>query len=180
MDFHTLTHYTHPPTNYTGTALFLTYILLALITTTYITSSLYTRYVSIQSLAFGPRARHVKIYAFLATLSFATLSYNMLNFLLAHYARWSGKTVLEGGLVEWWRGLGKWMLNSTLFEDFAGELVGRPEAAVWMQGAVVGTLVWGCWVGRKGVFPAVLFLQCEVLGDGFAAEVGEREAKLTM
>jgi hypothetical protein len=126
-----LNAYTSPPTNYLGATLFLSYIASALYLSTTITFDLWKQYnatlaapskdatVSANRAA---RTRHVKIYAFLASISFATLSYHMLSFLLASFAAWDGTARFE-----WQRAsagaLGRWMLETALFEDFAKELV---------------------------------------------------------
>jgi hypothetical protein len=164
-----LLEYATPPTNYIGTTLFLSYIFLALYATLSICYTLYAQYTSIfhpvspppnnhESLqaARTARARHIKIYAFLASLSFAALSYHMLMFLVGNYLEWSGSGEGLGEEV----GVGslcKWMLNSTLFQDFARELVRDRQSALWTQVAVLGTWFWNVWVGRKGTKKLPLF-----------------------
>jgi hypothetical protein len=158
--------YANPPTNYLGTTLFLAYIFLALVLTTYITLSLFKRYNAtivypLISTTTPPsrqirdvRARHIKIYAGLASISFAMLSFNMLNFLLIKYSNWSGG---EARMLRSWEGISRdafvlkqWMLNSTLFESFARELVDDGPSTVWMQLSILGTWFWGVWMGGKG------------------------------
>ena len=165
-NYPSLATYANPPTNYLGTTLFLSYVLSALILTTYITLSLFKRYNSIIAYPListktppsrqirDVRARHIKIYACLASISFATLSYHMLNFLLTNYSQWSGGAARMLGS---WEGISRdvfvlkqWMLNSTLFESFARELVHDGPSTIWMQISILGTWFWGVWMGEKG------------------------------
>jgi hypothetical protein len=167
-NYPSLVPYANPPTNYLGTTLFLSYIFLALILTSYITITLFQRYQStitfplIASSTPPPRqirdvrARHVKIYASLASISFAMLSYHMLNFLITNYGHWSGGAAR---MLRSWEGISRdvfvlkqWMLNSTLFEHFARELVDDGPSTVWMQVSVLGTWFCSMWMGGKGTF----------------------------
>lgn len=152
-----LTHpsrYANPPFNYLGTALFLSYILLALYFTFSISLALYRQYKRIPSAKVSQdvkdaRVRHVKIYAFLASISFAVLSYNMLSFLITSLTMWARAKNLLGMRVEG-LGLGRWMLETGLFGSFAEELVGKKSSAVWTQGALLGTWFWNAWMAYKG------------------------------
>lgn len=155
------TPYANPPTNYLGTVLFLLYILLALVLTGYIPLSLFKRYQSLVNFPListtsppsprirDARARHIKIYAGLASVSLAMLSYHMLNLLMENYAHWSAS---EGSGSEMnVETLKQWMLNSALFEKFAREMVDDGPSTVWMQVGVLGTWFWGVWMGGKGL-----------------------------
>jgi hypothetical protein len=156
--------YFTPPQNYIGATLFLAYIFAALYATFSITYSLYSQYNTIilgstkptkdENLqrARSARARHIQIYAFLASISFATLSYNMLMFLINHYLTWSNPSdtslsKLSALSVE---RLKSWMLDSSLFQDFANDLVKDAPNAVWTQAALSGTWFWGIWIAQKG------------------------------
>ncbi|OAK96735.1 hypothetical protein IQ06DRAFT_282158 [Phaeosphaeriaceae sp. SRC1lsM3a] len=152
-----LASYATPPNNYIGTTLFLSYIVLALYATLSITYSLYTQYNTIYHSASpskdaniiaakAARARHIKIYAFLASLSFATLSYHMLFFLVTHYQAWSGESSLASVSGD---RLVRWMLESSLFQDFANELVENAQNATWTQLAILATWSWNIWMARK-------------------------------
>ncbi|KAK3214932.1 hypothetical protein GRF29_19g1719127 [Pseudopithomyces chartarum] len=108
--------YTAPPFNYLGTTLFLSYIVLALILTLSVTLSLRTQYNRIPSSKApldikNARRRHIKIYAFLASLSFALLSTNMLGFLITSMTAWARARSLLGERVGVWS-LGRWMLET--------------------------------------------------------------------
>jgi hypothetical protein len=156
--FDTLAHYATPPNSYIGAFVFLSYIVLALYATLNITYSLYTQYSTIFhkptkdekfEAARAARARHIKIYAFLASISFATLSYHMLFFLITHYLEWSGDESRSWSAVSIEK-LQTWMLESTLFQDFATQLVQSVPNAVWTQLAILATWFWNIWMARKG------------------------------
>jgi ABC-type Fe3+ transport system permease subunit len=156
--FDTIAYYATPPNSYTGAIIFLSYIVLALYATLSIIYSLYTQYSSIFSIptkdekvkaARAARAQHIKIYAFLASVSFATLSYHMLFFLITHYLNWSGDKSGSWSAVSIQK-LQTWMLESTLFQDFATELVQSVPNAVWTQLAILATWFWNIWMARKG------------------------------
>ncbi|KAF2870423.1 hypothetical protein BDV95DRAFT_546611 [Massariosphaeria phaeospora] len=156
----TLAQYANPPNNILGTSLFLSYNVATLYLTSAICINLYRKYIAVFSTADtaketkfvraakDARSRHVKVYAFLASISFATLSYHMLNFLIASYVKWSGspKTSMADISSE---SLKRWMLESTLFEDFATELVRDGPSAVWTQMAIIGTWFWNVWIAGK-------------------------------
>lgn len=161
--YDTLVHYATPPNSYIGAFIFLSYIVLALYATLSITYSLYTQYAAIYhnstptkdeklKTARTARARHIKIYAFLASISFATLSYHMLFFLITHYFDWTGVKHRNVSAISG-NGLKRWMLESTLFQDFASELVQNVPNALWTQIAILATWFWNVWVAQKGTSP---------------------------
>ena len=163
MDFsgyNNLVYHSTPPHNYIGTAIFLSYIAAALYATITIVYTLYTKYTALfhstvskqdekLQAANIARARHVKIYACLASISFATLSYHMLMFLISHYLNWTGAKSQSLSDVSGEK-LKTWMLNSTLFQDFAQELVKDAPSAVWTQAAIISTWFWNIWMAQKG------------------------------
>ncbi|KAH8722976.1 hypothetical protein GQ44DRAFT_686080 [Phaeosphaeriaceae sp. PMI808] len=153
-----LVYFATPPNSYVGAAIFLAYIATALYATFNITYSLYTQYNHIfqfsakqdESLkaAKAARARHIKIYAFLASISFSVLSYHMVSFLIEHYLEWSGDKTRDLSAVSIEK-IKSWMLDSTLFLDFARDLVENRSNAVWAQFAILGTWFWNVWMARK-------------------------------
>ncbi|EUC48579.1 hypothetical protein COCMIDRAFT_34062 [Bipolaris oryzae ATCC 44560] len=154
-----LVYYTTPPNNYIGTTLFLSYIVAALYATFAITWSLYSQYAAIFNrptskkderldAARTARSRHIKIYAFLASLSFATLSYNMLMFLITHFLEWSAKKSQRPSDVTIEQ-LKRWMLESTLFQDFAQDLVKNAPNAAWTEAAILATWFWNIYIAQK-------------------------------
>jgi hypothetical protein len=170
--YDTLVYYAKPPHSYIGAAIFLSYIVLALYATIRICVSLYTQYArayhntskdsAALTFAKDARARHVKIYAFLASVSFAALAYHMAMFLVVHYFEYVGATKRSFEDVDVER-IGTWMLDSTLFQDFANELVKDKMSATWCQLAVLGTWFWNIWMARKGTFTPPLHLLALIL-----------------
>jgi len=162
MDFlHSITAYANPPFNVIGATLFTGYVVLALYCTTSVTVSLYRQYRSIPSgktrdkedehhkQVRDARKRHIKIYAFFASLSFATLSYHMIRFLANSYDGWaSDKWLLIRTLTK--DTLRGWLWDSTLFETFAIHLVGDGASTLWTQAAILSTWFWNIWMAAKG------------------------------
>ncbi|KAL5404169.1 hypothetical protein PMIN06_003283 [Paraphaeosphaeria minitans] len=149
----TLVRYANPPFNYLGTTLFVSYILLALYYSLSISSSLYAQYKRLPSLRLAEdvknaRSRHIMIYAFLASVSFAILSYNMLNFLIQSLTAWARTQNILGRRVSL-LGLRYWMLETSLFGTFAQELVGNRPSAFWTQAALLQTWFWNLWMAYK-------------------------------
>jgi hypothetical protein len=152
--------YASPPFNYLGTTLFLSYILLALYFSFSISTSLYAQYKRLSSPKIAEdvknaRIRHIKIYAFLAFVSFAILSYNMLNFLIQSLTVWARTQNLLGRRVSL-LGLRYWMLETNLFGRFARELVGERSSAFWTQAALLQTWFWNVWMAYKGKLACAL------------------------
>ena len=162
-----LTLSANPPTNYLGTALFLSYIVFALYFTFSIAISLYRKYRALKQNGAPKNAKDIRILFALASLSFATLSYHMLKFLLISYARWNlnrnffgaqtGDEFRDGAANgngseagDLWNRIYHWMLSSTLFETFAKELVSDAPSTLVTQVALLGTWFWDVWIAGKG------------------------------
>lgn len=167
-----LTAYTTPPTNYIGSTLFLSYIVVALYLTSTIAYSLYTQYTAVfHSHPSSPpskfkqngagkvetrnaRARHIQIYTFLALISFASISWHMLGFLITSFLDWNRSgtrnvfAVLGNNAFD---KLKRWMLEMSLFNDFAVQLVSDGESAVWTQAAILATWFWNLFLASKGM-----------------------------
>ena len=159
--FNILRYYATPPNNHIGTFIFLSYIILALSTTLSIISSLYIQYTTlithapVQNEKVRTSARRIKIFALLAYVSFTMLSYHMLFYLITHYYA-STDTISATGLKDW-------MLDSTLFRDFALELVSARGNAVVTHVAILETWFWGVWMGRKGALSPLLVIALQRL-----------------
>lgn len=162
MDYlDSLTAYANPPYNVLGATLFTSYVVVALYSTTSITASLYRQYSSIKSLKSNgkedelhmrvqdARKRHIKIYAFLASLSFATLSYLMFGFLTWSYRQWASDKWLVFRTLNMDK-LKGWLWDSTLFETFARHLVEDGASTLWTQTAILSTWFWNIWMAAKG------------------------------
>lgn len=166
-----LAHYTTPPNNYIGSTFFLAYIVVALYLTFTISYSLYAEYISAfhshpasppgkfkqngagQVETRNTRARHIKIYLGLALLSFVSISWHMLGFLITSFLEWSNtssRNVFAALNDNASYKLKSWMLETELFNNFATELVGDRESALWTQLAILATWGWNLWMGLKG------------------------------
>ncbi|KAF3042691.1 hypothetical protein E8E12_007677 [Didymella heteroderae] len=167
----TLTQYITPPNNYIGSTIFLSYILVALYLTSTIGYRLYTQYAAVFNLhpssppsrfkqngqgkveTRSARKRHVKIYTALALISFTSISWHMLGFLITSFLDWS-----DSGTRNVFAVLGsnasnqlkRWMLETSLFSDFAVQLVADGESAVWTQFAILATWGWNLVLASKG------------------------------
>lgn len=166
-----LTQYTTPPNNSIGSAIFLSYIVVALYLTSTLGYSLFTQYFAVfHSHPSSPpskfkqngegkvetrsaRKRHVKIYGVLALISFVSISWHMLGFLITSFLNWrnSGtRNIFEVLGNNAFDKLKKWMLETSLFNDFAVQLVADGESAVWTQGAILATWFWNLFLASKG------------------------------
>ena len=170
---HPLTRYATPPNNYIGSTLFLSYIVVALYLTSTTAYSLYSQYISVfYSLPSSPasrfkrndvgedqrrnaRARHIKIYTAFALISFTSISWHMLGFLITSFLDWNNsltRNIFDAVGNNMFDKLKRWMLETSLFNDFAVQLVGDGESAVWSQLAILTTWSWNLWIGKKSTF----------------------------
>ena len=168
-----LTQYTTPPNNYIGSTFFLSYIVIALYLTSTIGYSLYTQYTSaFHSHPSSPpskfkqngagkvetrnaRAQHIKIYTVLALISFTSISWHMLGFLITSFLDWNNSSTRNVFAVlgnNAFHKLKRWMLETSLFNDFAIQLVNDGESAIWTQLAILATWGWNLWISGKGMF----------------------------
>lgn len=103
-----------------------------------------------------------------SVLSFSTLSYHMLNYLIVSYQAWSkshgyqppgslfGSNSLLGTQEQriplhiW-----SWLTNSTLFADFATTICSNNARFWWTQQALLITMAWSVFMSLEGV-PALL------------------------
>lgn len=116
----------------------------------------------------GPdRKASTSLLAALATLSFAVLSYHMLNFLILSYQSWSSSApILPATLpatpqVTWHAfhsALGNlssgniwtWAVESTLFRDFAEVICNDSHRFWWTQAALVYSYTWNVYMSIEG------------------------------
>lgn len=146
-----LTKYSTPPTNYIGTAVFLAYIAVAIAASSAITVALRRAYARLPPSS--PAADRARTFSLLALLSFGVLSGNMVDVLVQSYP---GKYAGERSLVGEWGALGervwRWMVESSLFVDFAGDLVANEAAALAAQLSLLETWKVAMAVGTSGMF----------------------------
>ena len=134
--------------NYLGAAIFWLYIVAALYLTSLIVQTLYSLS---QNGAVNERRQQgdVLIFSGLAGLSFATLSFNMLNVLIQSFDAWSQSHRLDlpYDLIST---IGRWSLTSTLFLDFGEALVESSARYLWSEAALLVTFAVSVFMGIEG------------------------------
>ena len=134
--------------NYVGAMIFWLYILAALFFTAVVVYTL----LEIPPIDDSDKPRSekaVKVFGVLASISFTTLSVNMLLVLLQSFAAWFDQQSFEVyNNIMWpiWR----WSLESTLFRDFGEAIVENDTRYVWAQLALHFTLFVCLEMGVEG------------------------------
>ncbi|KAJ9607150.1 hypothetical protein H2200_008222 [Cladophialophora chaetospira] len=104
----------------------------------------------------------VSIIAALATLSFAALSYHMLNFLIQSYQSWAPSDSLRDvSMSKIWR----WSTKSTLFQDFAETINNDPGRFWWTNLALTYTFGWNVYMTVEGARHSIPHLWAYFLLD---------------
>ena len=154
-----------PLYNLSGALIFTAYVLSALFLTAFITNSLRVQY---KRYSHKGRETHIQTFSALTVLSFSTLSYHMLNYLIVSYQAWSKSHgyQLPASLFGSNRLLGtreqrvplhiwSWLTESTLFADFATTICSNNARFWWTQQALLITMAWSVFMSLEGV-PALL------------------------
>jgi hypothetical protein len=97
--------------------------------------------------------RDEKLFIFLALLSFAVLSYNMLNVLFRSFNEWSiGQPPLPLQLsMQFLQRVGLWSWTSSLFFDFGTAIVASPGGYLITQSALLVTYWLSVSMSAEGV-----------------------------
>ena len=154
----------------------------ALIFTVYVVSALFFTGVIIAMLLYSPQSAHgsssssspktrdrlshgkrLQIFASLSVLSFAILSYHMMDFLIVSYKAWALERDTEvpqrlfghDGLIDLRQGITRvyiwqWLTSSTLFQDFAEIICGSSARYWWTQQALLTTMIWVFFMSIEG------------------------------
>jgi hypothetical protein len=130
-----LAQYTQPPTNYIGSGLFLSYIVAALALTGHLALKIYHAHFAHPARPIGPAVAFLMV-------TFLVMSANMISVLVASYVGWARAHAHPG--------LGQWMLESSLFADFAADLGASPAAVFWAQLGLLFTLGASMWMAAAG------------------------------
>jgi hypothetical protein len=137
--------YANAPTNYFGTFLFLSYILAALCLSIFLLHQLYNKF-SVKQARQSDNAsqkRDILLFSALAAVSFSALSFNMVNVLTDSFLHWYSQTKWvrrRPPISETVPYLWPWMMESTLFTNFALDLVSTPETEFWSTIALLWTM----------------------------------------
>lgn len=159
--------------NLTGAVIFIVYVVAALFFTGVIVGILLYSPGSAHRPSFFPSTRkHKKIYhenklqlfTALSVLSFATLSYNMMSFLIFSYKAWASKRGIDipqrflgnDGVMDIQHGtinfyVWEWLTSSTLFRDFAEIICGSSARYWWTQQALLVSMAWSFFMSIEGV-----------------------------
>ena len=155
-----------PLYNLSGALIFTAYVLSALFLTAFISNSLRVQHRKTSPERKHGRENHIQIFSALTVLSFSTLSYRMLNYLIVSYQAWSksydyqlpaslfGSNGLFGPREQrvplhiW-----SWLTESTLFTDFATTICSNNARFWWTQQALLVTMAWSAFMSLEGVPP---------------------------
>lgn len=160
-----------PLYNLSGALILSAYVVSALFLTTNITLSL----IKIHVYSPGSRSmtKHIDnektklkslllIFSALAALSFSTLSYHMLNYLIVSYQAWAtnrgslvphglfGKNSILGPDGSISLHIWQCLTTSTLFQDFAQTICGNTARFWWTQQALFVTMAWSMFMSYEG------------------------------
>ena len=140
----------------TWALVFWAYILFALVFTSLIALDNYKLYKSFQNDA-KLENRHVisrlKVMAILSIISFTTLSYEMLFFLIDSFLSFQAKTATNvTGHISTTSPSSIWLWSThvRLFEDFAMELCGDTVSFYWTKYALSWTMAVCIWMSYEG------------------------------
>jgi hypothetical protein len=168
-------------TNYFGAAIFIGYMIAALILTGLIIQSLRRSYNEVTMKNHGRIFNHGLLYAYIAaaSLSFAVLSYTMLSFLIASYQEWChARYIVPSSIpaVDLISSIWQWTTTSTLFLDFARSLCSTQAGYYWVMQALLGTMITNITMSSAGQRYAVPDLQYyfmigQILPISFAASL---------
>lgn len=159
-----------PLSNISGALIFSTYVVSALVLTFLLCSSLIFQYQKLLKSEDAKRSidleRRLQIFSALSVLSFSTLLYHMLSYLIVSYQSWAktsrvllAQRVLgDAGLVGrrdqrvklyiW-----EWLTSSTLFQDFAMTICNDGARFWWTQQTLLVTMVWSVFMSFEGLLP---------------------------
>lgn len=136
--------------NYIGAAIFWPYILAAFFFSALVIHTIVTL-PRLSDTNQQLREKDVTLFSALTCVSFATLSYNMLNVLIESFNSWSRENDMSASsnlAYSIW----KWSITSTLFLDFAEAIVKDGARYLWIQGALFATLSVCFYMAAEGTF----------------------------
>lgn len=149
--------------NVAGATIFVGYVLAALFLSILIVVDLYRSYKA-QMGSSSSTAQHIssrlQIFVALAVLSFSTLSYHMLSYLIYSFQMWVTADNLEAlpgasdllTLSNWHglRQIWQWLTESTLFLDFAQTICENSANFWWTQQALFVSMASALFIGIEG------------------------------
>ncbi len=142
--------------NVLGGVLFVCYVVAALLLTGLIVLNLYKSSSRSPPPSNWNHVQQISTFSVLAVLSFATLSYHMLSFLVTSYSDWAvvrglalPRDVLKDDLR--WLHLWKWARTSSLFRDFATNICTESNGNWWWtEHTLMFSMVWNIYMAFEG------------------------------
>ena len=131
------------PRNLLGACFFLSYILAALVLSIIMIMRINANYKA--QAPFSHRNRDAAVFSILSAMSFFSLSFHMLSFLIHSYAAYCERHRLSQGDLQLW----DWMSHSSLFEAFANALTASPERWWWAQLDLLLTFHVNLWMSHQ-------------------------------
>ena len=156
-----------PFSNTIDALIFSAYVIAALFFTIYICLDLLLAYhkqgVANDSHPNVKSKRNLQVFSTLATLSFSSLSYQMLKYLIVSYAKWAeinaiplpqrpfgNESLLGSGDRRIEVFIWQWLTSSTLFQDFAQTICSNSARFWWTQQALLVTMGWSVFMSFEG------------------------------
>lgn len=138
----------HEEFNYLGATIFWLYILASLVLSGVVIQTIATL-PGRESVKQSHQPRDAALFGGLAFISFATLSYNMLNVLIHSFSAWYRQPILAERveLCDIW----EWSIESTLFQDFGEAIIASTARQYWTQAALIATMSVCLFMGAEGI-----------------------------
>lgn len=143
--------------NVLGGSIFVAYIVAALVVTSIILHSLHRSYGRIPQDKKYVRAFQIQLHTLciISLVSFGVLTTNMLSFLVRSLQAFRGEKAdiygSEGGILCLLFDVLQWTRSSSLFADFAKELIATSASFWWSQYALVATLIATVYMSTFGM-----------------------------
>jgi hypothetical protein len=142
--------------NVASAVIFIFYIVAALVLTGWIAVDLYQVSSQPPSRSNWRGRQRICTFSALATLSFATLSYHMLGFLITSYSEWAvargcplSHSVSKDDLNQLY--LWEWAKTSTLFRDFAASICKELNGSWWWtEHVLMLSMAWNIYKAAEG------------------------------
>jgi len=157
--------------NVFGAIIFFSYIVAALLLTGILCNDVQKAFSNRQKKkqrTLQDQKAQISLSAALATLSFAVLSYHMLNFLIQSYQAWSTGSIPSSTSPVTFHAfrhavrnllpsdIWAWAVNSTLFRDFAEVICNDTHHFWWTQAALIYSYAWNVYMSVEGTFSGSL------------------------
>ncbi|KAF7510052.1 hypothetical protein GJ744_007156 [Endocarpon pusillum] len=153
--------------NILGGTIFICYIGAALLLTALIVLNLYKTSLRSPPRSTWNHVQQLSVFSVLAILSFATLSYHMLSFLITAYSNWAvarGLALPQGVLKNYLKRLHlwQWARTSTLFQDFATKICMESNGNWWWtENTLMFSMAWNIYMAVEGKLQGFVFIESD-------------------